>query len=120
MTENVDEQPALESAQAEVATEEESPDGSLAIELRTSVGNADITVPPSEDWDAEAIDMLDRHRFTGWAQLVLSEKDWATWQNLRPTLREANDFFKRWSEDSGQDTGKSRPSSRALRRMRRR
>ncbi len=130
-----DEQPAIEAAIAEVETEQENPDGSCTLNLHvtivvkpatadtdaeTETRSASITVPPVPQWDAEALELLEARKFTSWARLVLSDEDWRRWQNLRPNLGEADDFFGRWGELSGQGRGKSEPSRRALRRMARR
>ncbi len=119
MTEPV-ERNALEAAQAEVDTELESDDGSVLVPLRTKVGDAEIRVPAVSDWDAEAIEFLEGRKFMSWARAVLSDADWRLWSDLRPTLGEADKFFGEWGELSGQESGKSRPSRRALRRMARR
>ncbi len=120
-------QPALEAAIAEVDTEEETEDGSVVVELRTKNGtaNADIHVPRSGAWDVDAWAAIDVNRnpipaYNEWAKLVLSDRDWDRWRDLRPNMDEANAFFGRWAELSGESAGKSRPSSRALRRARRR
>ncbi len=110
----------LADAQAEVETEQEADDRSVVVELRTKDGSVDIRVPDVPDWDAEAIEHLEGRRFMSWARIVLADDDWKKWEDARPTLREANEFFKTWNELSGQDEGKSRPSNRALRRMKRR
>ncbi len=121
-----DEEPtALEAVVAEVDTEEEAPDGSVIVELRTKDGTVDITVPRSGSWDVDAWAAIDVNRnpipaYNEWAKLVLSDKDWEAWRDLRPNMDEANDFFGRWAELSGETAGKSRPSSRSLRRARRR
>ncbi len=112
--------PALEAAQAEVDTEQESPDGSLIVTLETKDGSADIIVPRVEDWDSEAFESVNEVKYTTWARLVLSDEDWKKWSNLRPTISEASKFFSSWSDLSGADVGKADRSPRWQRRMKRR
>ncbi len=125
----------IDAQQAEVDTEQEHEDGSATVTLRTKEiieeetddkpavtreREVSILVPPVLDWDAEGLDALEERRYTKWAKLVLAPKYWARWDNARPTLREADAFFKAWSDLSGQSSGKSGRSSRALRRAARR
>lgn len=103
MTEN-----ALQAVEAEATTGDES----VVVTLTGKNGTADITVPNAMDWDGEATEVLSAGRFYTWAELVLSDDDFEAWRSVRPTNRQIDEFFRSWSELTGQDAGKSR----ALRR----
>lgn len=115
--EDDDELTPAEAMQAEVDLED-TDDESVTVRLETRNGDADITIPHAVDWPARALDLLADGRVHSWAHLVFSDTDWQTWQDLEPTVREANAFIAAWEQAGGATAGKSRAQRRSSRRSR--
>jgi hypothetical protein len=54
--------------------------------------------------------MLREGDFDGWAQTVLLEGDWISWQKADPTNDDVEAFFKAWQHATGETVGKSSKS----------
>jgi hypothetical protein len=111
------EQSALEAVQAEADLPD---DGSVVVELSTDEGKAGITIPPAGQWKTRATRALTGGNFDEWAEIVLSDADFATWVDLDPTLDDVSRFFTEWQASSGADLGKSRSLRTSLRSTARR
>lgn len=79
-----------------------------------------ITVPPVGQWRSRSLRDLRQGDFDTWAEAVLSEEDYATWQRVDPTVDEVNSFFASIRGGLGLDKGKSQRSSRSSRSIPRR
>lgn len=116
----VEEMSAAERLQAEVESEDEAvEDGSVVVTLETDRGFADITVPPMGRWRSMArAALFSRGDDLTWAALTLSPTDAQTWSKLDPTKDDADGFFARWGESTGENLAKQQGQNRASRRTR--
>lgn len=75
---------------------------------------------PTEQWRQSTNDSLHDGRVNDWAADVMPTADYRRWLALDPTNAEFADFMEALGEEVGMSLGEPGPSSRALRRMRRR
>lgn len=78
-------------------TPRELPEGWFMVTLRTADGEADLAVPPMDDWRATAKNAaFTRGDELAWAVETLSAEDSRQWLELNPTGRETREFFTEW------------------------
>lgn len=83
-------------------TEQQVADGWVVVRLSTKRGEADITVPPQDDWLATARNAIfTRGDDLAWAIETLSPDDAVTWGELNPTSRESQAFLTAWGRTQG-------------------
>lgn len=91
----------------------------VTIALVTDRGEHEIIVPLVGRWRTRAISLLRQGDSDGWAEVVLSEDDLATWLGADPTVENVEAFFLAWEKASGENRGKlprSPGGSKATRR----
>ncbi len=109
------EQPTL--PEATPAPEAVKPDdGSVVVKLVTTLGEADIRVPPRNKWRSMARNRLTQGDDLGWAALTLSQEDAEAWIDLDPDQDESGDFFAEFNRLAPQ--GNNRAERRAGRHLR--
>lgn len=79
-----------------------------------------IWVKPVKQWRASALHALREGDLQGWAEATLSDDDWATWEEVDPTLEEIEKFFASINSKLGTNPGNSRASRRGSRSTQRR
>lgn len=112
------EQPTLpEPATAAAAPEAAKPeDGSVVVRLVTTLGEADIRVPPRNKWRSMARNRLTQGDDLGWAALTLSQEDAEAWIDLDPDQDESSTFFESFNRLA--PAGNNRAERRAGRHLR--
>lgn len=101
------EQPAADEVGARlpegrILTEQETADGWVIVRLSTPRGEADIAVPPQDDWLSTARNAaFSRGDDLMWAQQTLSPDDAMRWAELNPTARQSQAFFEAWGRTQG-------------------
>jgi hypothetical protein len=96
----------LEAVQADA---ESGPDG-VPVVLTTETAAVTLTVPPPGRWKSRANTMLREGNFDGWAEITLSDGDWARWVEADPTNDDVEAFFAGWQDAAGETVGKSSKS----------
>lgn len=90
-----DEQPTLDATADEQPDRNPAPDdGSIVVRLVTTLGEADIAVPPRNKWRSMARNRLTQGDDMGWAVLTLSREDAEAWVDLDPDQDESRSFFQ--------------------------
>lgn len=112
-------EPMLSAVEAAEVDADSTPEGVL-VPLFTDGGEVEVTVPPAGRWRTRANKALRLGDFDEWAQIVLSDVDYALWVDADPTNDDVEAFFKAWQAESGENQGKSRPSTGSSRSTRKR
>jgi hypothetical protein len=107
---------AMEQLRADATAE----DHGVEVTLSTEGGSVGITVPPPGRWKSRANTMLREGNFDGWAEITLSDQDWASWADADPTNDDVEAFFAAWQAAAGETVGKSSRSRNGSRSMPRR
>lgn len=88
--------------------------------IQGSLAGKTVYVKPVRQWRASALAALREGDLMGWAEATLSDDDWATWEEVDPTIEQIQEFFKSIDTGLGTDPGNSRASRRSSRGTRRR
>lgn len=88
--------------------------------IQGSLAGKTVYVKPVKQWRASALHALREGDLMGWAEVTLSDDDWAIWEEVDPTLEEIEAFFASINTGLGTDPGNSRRSRRSSNRTRRR
>lgn len=102
--------PTKSTALDRLVADADSDMASAEVQLVGRRATVSIEIPPALDWGVEAYPALERGDFQGWAEAALSPEDFDLWQQASPTIRQALDVLKQWTEATGEDPGESSAS----------
>lgn len=62
-----------------------------------------LTIPAVHDWPIIALDLAAAERWWAWAEILLSDEDWARFRRTDPTNRQCRTLLAAWGEQTGED-----------------